>query len=220
MWELDYKEIWALNNWYFWTVVLEKTLESPLDCKEIQQVHAKGDQSWVFIGRTDVEAETPILWPPDVKNWLIGKDSDARKGWRREEKRMTEDEMVACIRGVCNFLDSVFLQQELKWWMDKCYSSVSLESKGKYSLDVWEHADPKDVKRREAPQPNFESSFYVFSPPPGPALCRLGYPGALFVRPEVLTLVLGPSFVLFHRLFPSLSFSHHHSRLLFPILTT
>ena len=91
--ELDYKENWALN-WCFWTVVLEKTLESPLDCKEIQPVHPKGDQSWVFIGRTDVEAETPILWPLDVKNWLSGKAPDAEKDWRREEKGMTEDEMV------------------------------------------------------------------------------------------------------------------------------
>ena len=94
MWELDYKESWALKNWYFWTAVLEKTLESPLDCKEIQLVHPKGDQSWVFIGRTDVEAETPILWPPDVKNWFIWKDPDSGKDWRWEEKGTTEDEMV------------------------------------------------------------------------------------------------------------------------------
>ena len=94
MWELDYKESWASKNWCFWTVVLEKTLESPLDCKEIQPVHPKGDQTWLFIGRTDVEAETPVLWPPDVKSWLIGKDSDAGKDWRREKKGMTEDEMV------------------------------------------------------------------------------------------------------------------------------
>ena len=94
MWELDYKESWAPKNWYFWTVVLEKTLESPLDCKEINPVHPKGDQSWVFIGRTDVEAETPILWPPDSKNWLIGKDPDAGKDWRQEEKGTTENEMV------------------------------------------------------------------------------------------------------------------------------
>ena len=78
---------WAQKNWCFWTVVLEKTLESPLDCKEIQPVHPKADQSWVFIGRTDVEAETPILWPPDVKSWLTGKDPDAGKDWGQEEKR-------------------------------------------------------------------------------------------------------------------------------------
>ena len=92
MWELDYKESWAPKNWCFWTVVMEKTLESPLDCKEIQPVHPKGDQSWVFIGGTDVEAETPIVWPPDAKSWLIGKD--ARKDWGQEEKGRTEDEMV------------------------------------------------------------------------------------------------------------------------------
>ena len=90
----DYKESWALKNWCFWTVMLEKTLASPLDCKEVQLVHPKGDQSWVFIGRTDIEAETPILWPPDAKSWLIGKDSDPGKDWGQEEKGTTEDEMV------------------------------------------------------------------------------------------------------------------------------
>ena len=90
----SHKESWALKNWCFWTVMLEKTLQSPLDYKEIQPVHAKGDQSWIFIGRTDAEAEAPILWQPDVKNWLTGKDPDAGKNWRREEKGTTEDEMV------------------------------------------------------------------------------------------------------------------------------
>ena len=94
MWELDYKESWVPKNWCFWIVVLKKTLESPLDCKEIQPVHSKGDQSWVFVGRTDVEAETAILWPPDAKNWLIWKDLDAGKDWGQEEKGLTEDEMV------------------------------------------------------------------------------------------------------------------------------
>ena len=89
MWELDYKESWVQKNWCFRTVVLEKTLESPLDCKEIQPVHPKGDQSWVFIGRNDVEAEIPILWPPDAKSWLIWKDPDAGKVWGWEEKGMT-----------------------------------------------------------------------------------------------------------------------------------
>ena len=84
MWELDYKESWAPKNWCFWTVVLEKTLESPLDCKEIQLVHPKGNQSWIFIGRADVQAETPILWPPDANSWLIWKDPDAGKDWRQE----------------------------------------------------------------------------------------------------------------------------------------
>ena len=94
IWELDCKEGWTLKNWCFWTVVLEKTLESPLDCKEIKPVHPKGNQPWIFIGRTDAEAETPVLWSPDVKNWLTAKDLDAGKDWRREEKGMTGDEMV------------------------------------------------------------------------------------------------------------------------------
>ena len=93
-WQLDYKESWVPKNWCFWTVVLEKTLESSLDCKEIQPVHHKGNQSWIFIERTDAEAEAPILWPPDVKNWPIWKDPDAGKDWRQEEKGTTEDEMV------------------------------------------------------------------------------------------------------------------------------
>ena len=88
MWELDYEKSWVLKNWCFWTVVLEKTLESLLDCKEIQPVHPKGDQSWLFTGRTDAEAETPILWPPDAKSWLIWKDPDAGKDWGQEEKGM------------------------------------------------------------------------------------------------------------------------------------
>ena len=89
MWELDYKERWAPKNWCFWNVVLEKTLESPLDCKEIQPVHSKGNQSWIFIGGTDAEAETPILWPPEAKKRLIQKDPDAGKYWRQEEKGTT-----------------------------------------------------------------------------------------------------------------------------------
>ena len=94
MWELDYKERGAPKNWCFWTVVLEKTLEGPLDCKEIQPVHSKGDQPWVFFVRTDAKAETPVLWPPHAKSWLIGKDSDAGRHWGQEEKGTTEDEMA------------------------------------------------------------------------------------------------------------------------------
>ena len=94
MWELDYKEGWTLKNWCFWTVVLEKTLESPLDCKEIQPVNPKGNQSWIFIGRTDAEAETPIVWPADMKSWLTGKDPDAGKDWRQKEHGVAEDEMA------------------------------------------------------------------------------------------------------------------------------
>ena len=94
MWELDYKGSWVPKNWCFWTVVLEQILESPLDSKEIQSVDPKGNQSWIFIGRTDADAEAPILWPLNAKNWLIGKDSDAGKDWRQEEKGSTDDEMV------------------------------------------------------------------------------------------------------------------------------
>ena len=94
MWELDHKESWMPKNWCFWTVVLEKTLESPLDSKEIKPVNPKGNQSWIFIGRTDAGAEAPMLWPPDTKNWLIGKDPDAGRDWGQEEKGTTEDEMA------------------------------------------------------------------------------------------------------------------------------
>ena len=94
MWELDYKESWTLKNWCFWTMVLEKTPESPLDSKEIQPVHPKGNQSWIFIGRTDAEAEIPILWPPDAKSWLLGQYPDAGKDWSQEKMGTTEDEMV------------------------------------------------------------------------------------------------------------------------------
>ena len=102
MWELDYKESWVPKNWCYWTVVLKKTLDSPLDCKEIQPVHPKGNQSWIFTGRTDVEAETPILWPLDGKNWFLGKDPDAGKDWRQEEKGMTEKRWLD---GITNSMD-------------------------------------------------------------------------------------------------------------------
>ena len=116
MWELDCEESWVLKNWCFWNVVLEKSLESPLDCKEIQPVPPKGDQSWVFIGRTDAEAETPILWPPHAKSWLIGKDPDAGRDWGQEEKGMTEDEMagwhLCCDSWGCREWD---MTEQLNW---------------------------------------------------------------------------------------------------------
>ena len=115
MWELDYKESWAPKNWWFWTVVLEKTLESPLDYKEIQSVHPKGNQSWVFIVRTDAEAKTPILWLFDEKNWLIWKDPDAGKDWGQEEKGTTEDEMV----GWHHWLNGHEFESGRWWWTGK-----------------------------------------------------------------------------------------------------
>ena len=119
MWELDFKESWAVKNWYFWTAVLEKTLESPLDCKEIKPVNLKGNQSWIFIGRTYAEAEAPILWPPDTKKWLIGKDPDAGKDWRQEEKGMTEDEMVGWYH-----------------WLNECeFEQTQGDNKGQGSLE-------------------------------------------------------------------------------------
>ena len=103
MWELDHKESWAPKNWCFWTVVFEKTPVSPLDCKEIKPVNHKGNQSWTFVGRTDAEAEAPVLWPPDVKNWLIRKDPDAGKDWRQEDKGTVEDEMVGWHHGLSGY---------------------------------------------------------------------------------------------------------------------
>ena len=177
MWELNYKESWALKNWCFWTVVLEKTLESPLDCKEIQCVHPKGNQSWVFIGS---------------------------------------------LRGVYNFLGSVSPQQKFKAtdgpvlqlsfiWQAK--ENTSSRCEGGWTQKTW---------GEERPTAQFWLLLlYVFSPPSEPALCKLNYPGVLFVLPEVLSMALGPSFVLFlWRAFPFLSFSLHYSGLLFPSLTT
>ena len=134
MWELDYKESWAQKNWCFWTVVLEKTLESPLDSKEIQPLHPKGNQSWIFIGRTDAEPETSILWPPDVKNLLIGKDPDAGKDWRREEKRTTEDEVV----GWHHWLDGHEFEFELVMDREAWHALVHWVKKSRTRLsDNW-----------------------------------------------------------------------------------
>ena len=164
VWELDYKESWAPKNWCFWTVVLEKTLEGPLDNKEIQPVQPKGNQSWIFIGRTDVEAETPILWPPDANSWLIGKDPDAWRDWGREEKGMTEDEMVgwhhrldgrgfgwtpgvgdgqrtlhAAVHGVAKSRTRLSDWTELNW-ISKNKEDISLHPGGKYKIP---NQDPK-----------------------------------------------------------------------------
>ena len=133
--ELNYKESWALKNWCFWTVVLEKTLESPLDCKEIQPVYPKGGQSCMFIGKTDVEAETPLLLPHDAKTWLIWKDPDARKDWGQEEKGMTKDEMVGW---VTDLMDSNLGElQELVMDREAWRTVVHGVSKSRTGLSDW-----------------------------------------------------------------------------------
>ena len=134
MWELNCEESWVLKNWCFWTVVLEKTLESPLDCKEIQPVHPKGDQSWMFIGRTDAEAETPIHWPPDVKSWLVWKDPDAGRDWGQEGKGTTEDEMA----GWHHRLDG----HEFEW-----IPGVGDAQGGLVCCDSWGHKESDSTER-------------------------------------------------------------------------
>ena len=155
MWELDCEEDWEPKNWCFWTVVLEKTLESPLDCKEIQPVHSEGDQPWDFFGRNDAKAETPVLWQPHAKSWLIGKDSDAGRDWGQEEKGTTEDEMAGWHRwldghwvwvnsgswwwtgrpGVLRFMGSQRVGHD--WATELIWSEVSLTCCGERRVTKW-----------------------------------------------------------------------------------
>ena len=147
MWELDYKETWAPKYWCFWAVVLEKTLESPLDCKEIQPVNPKGNQSWIFIGRTDAEAEAPILWPPDAKSWLIGKDPDAGKDWQWEEKGMTEDE-IGWMASLTQWT-WVWISSGSWWWTGKPGVLQSMGSQ-RVRHDWLNWTDWRQIDRRKA----------------------------------------------------------------------
>ena len=145
MWEMDCEESWVPKNWCFWTVVLEKTLESPLDCKETEPVHPKGDQSWMFTGRTNAEAETSVLWPPYEKSWLTGKDPDAGRNWGQEEKGMTEDEMA----GWHHRLNG----HEFEWTMgvgDGQGGLACCDSWGRKELDTTEQLDWTELNWTEA----------------------------------------------------------------------
>ena len=180
MWELDYKESWGAKNWYFRTVVLEKTLESSLDCKEIHPVHPKGDQSWIFIGRTDAKVEAPILWPPDAKSWLIRKHPDVGKDWSQEEKGTTEDEMV----GWHHWLNAHEFEQ------------APGDSEGQGSLARCSPWDREKLDTTETEQQrcftywDFMPFWILFTPPEIPSIFQFPPPHPMIVLPEEIAAVL------------------------------
>ena len=210
MWELDYKESWTLKNWCFWTVVLEKTLESLMDCKEIQVVNPKGNQSWIFIGRTDTETETLILWPPDAKNWLIWKDPDSGKEWRWEEKGMTSLTQWTWVwvsseslwwTGKPGVLQSMGSQRvghnwvtELNWIFIPAYASSSPA----FCMIYFEY---KLNKQGDNIQP-WHTPFLIWnqSVVPCPILTVSSYPAYRFLRRQVRWSGIPISSRIFHRL--------------------
>ena len=149
MWELNYKEGWAPKNWCFSTVMLEKTLESPLDCKEIKPVNLKGNQPWMFIGRTDVEAETPVLWLPDTESWLIWKDPDAGKDWGQEEKGMTEDEIVGWYHQLsgCEFGQTQETVKDREAWSAAVHGVAKSWMRLSNWMTTWKDWVIKDLKK-------------------------------------------------------------------------
>ena len=196
MWELDYKESWAPKNWYFWTVVLEKTLESSLDCKEIHPVHPKGDQSWIFIGRTDAKVEAPILWPPDAKSWLIRKHPDVGKDWSQEEKGTTEDEMV----GWHHWLNAHEFEQ------------APGDSEGQGSLVCYSPWDREKLDTTETEQQrrcftywDFMPFWILFTLPEIPSIFQFPPPHAMIVLPEEIAAVLYFSWCAARHLKPSVN---------------